>query len=254
MLAGHPDPDPGLLDRRRDGVDHRRALAAAPRAPRSARRFAPAPKIRIAARLMGIDVPRMTLLSFGLAALIGGVGGILVAPITSLQFDTGRFFTIFRLHCRRDRRHGLVSPARWSAGCCWASPSSSRPATSRRCSPMRSRCRSCWWCCSWRPHGLFPSGAAAPQRRARRAQVHRAGDPPRRPRRRRPRRAGVRCAVRAAVILAAGRGILSSLVITGILFIARARARRADGLCRAGQPWPGRLHGDRRLYRGYPRD
>lgn len=46
-----------------------------------------------AARLMGIDVARMTLLSFGLAALIGAASGILVAPITSLQFDTGRFFT-----------------------------------------------------------------------------------------------------------------------------------------------------------------
>jgi ABC-type branched-subunit amino acid transport system permease subunit len=47
-----------------------------------------------AARLMGIDVPRMTLLSFTLAALIAGIGGIVVAPILSFQFDTGRFFTI----------------------------------------------------------------------------------------------------------------------------------------------------------------
>ena len=47
-----------------------------------------------AARLMGIDVPRMTLFSFTLAALIAAVGGIVVAPILSFQFDTGRFFTI----------------------------------------------------------------------------------------------------------------------------------------------------------------
>ena len=47
-----------------------------------------------AARLMGIDVPRMTLFSFTLAALIAGIGGIVVAPILSFQFDTGRFFTI----------------------------------------------------------------------------------------------------------------------------------------------------------------
>ncbi len=47
-----------------------------------------------AARLMGIDVSRMTLLSFTLAALIAGIGGIVVAPIISFQFDTGRFFTI----------------------------------------------------------------------------------------------------------------------------------------------------------------
>ena len=47
----------------------------------------------MAARLMGIDVPRMMLLSFGLAAAIGAASGILVAPITSLQFDSGGFFT-----------------------------------------------------------------------------------------------------------------------------------------------------------------
>jgi branched-chain amino acid transport system permease protein len=49
----------------------------------------------LAARLMGIDVARMTLLSFTLAAAIGAIGGIVVAPITSLQFDSGQFFTIF---------------------------------------------------------------------------------------------------------------------------------------------------------------
>jgi ABC-type branched-subunit amino acid transport system permease subunit len=49
----------------------------------------------LAARLMGIDVPRMTLLSFAMAAMIGAIGGIVVAPITSLQFDSGQFFTIF---------------------------------------------------------------------------------------------------------------------------------------------------------------
>jgi branched-chain amino acid transport system permease protein len=46
-----------------------------------------------AARLMGIDVQRLTLLSFGLTALIAALGGIAVAPIISLEFDTGRFFT-----------------------------------------------------------------------------------------------------------------------------------------------------------------
>lgn len=49
----------------------------------------------LAARLMGIDVPRMTLLSFAMAAMIGAIGGIVVAPIMSLQFDSGQFFTIF---------------------------------------------------------------------------------------------------------------------------------------------------------------
>ena len=49
----------------------------------------------LAARLMGIDVARMTLLSFALAAMVGAISGIVVAPITSLQFDSGQFFTIF---------------------------------------------------------------------------------------------------------------------------------------------------------------
>ncbi|HEY5209262.1 MAG TPA: ABC transporter permease [Stellaceae bacterium] len=47
----------------------------------------------LAARFMGIDVARLTLFSFGLAALIGGIGGAAVAPIMSLQFDAGGFFT-----------------------------------------------------------------------------------------------------------------------------------------------------------------
>ena len=47
----------------------------------------------MAARLMGVDVARLTLLSFGAAAMIGALGGVVVAPIMSLQFDAGRFFT-----------------------------------------------------------------------------------------------------------------------------------------------------------------
>lgn len=47
-----------------------------------------------AARLVGVDVRRMTLLSFALAATLGAVAGVVVAPTTSLQFDTGRLFTI----------------------------------------------------------------------------------------------------------------------------------------------------------------
>jgi branched-chain amino acid transport system permease protein len=46
-----------------------------------------------AAQLMGIDVRGMMLASIALAAGIGAFSGILIAPITSLQFDTGSFFT-----------------------------------------------------------------------------------------------------------------------------------------------------------------
>ena len=47
-----------------------------------------------AARLMGIDVERMALMSFALAGFIGALGGILVAPILAVQFDTSQLFTI----------------------------------------------------------------------------------------------------------------------------------------------------------------
>ena len=47
-----------------------------------------------AARLMGIGVPGMMLFSFTLAAGLGALGGIVIAPATSLQFDTGRLFTV----------------------------------------------------------------------------------------------------------------------------------------------------------------
>ena len=47
-----------------------------------------------AARLMGISVSAMTLFSFGLAAGMGALAGVVVAPTTSLQFDTGGLFTM----------------------------------------------------------------------------------------------------------------------------------------------------------------
>lgn len=47
-----------------------------------------------AAALMGINVKRMTLLSFTLATLIAAIAGVVVAPTTTLQFNTGQLFTI----------------------------------------------------------------------------------------------------------------------------------------------------------------
>eukprot|EP01037_Dinobryon_pediforme_P002166 gene2166-2203_t len=49
----------------------------------------------LAASLMGIGVSRMQLISFIAAAAIGAIGGIVIGPITSFQFDTGRMYTIF---------------------------------------------------------------------------------------------------------------------------------------------------------------
>src|SRR5207302_9598045 len=47
----------------------------------------------MAASLMGIRVARMTLFSFAVGAAIGAIGGEVLGPITSIEFDTGRFFT-----------------------------------------------------------------------------------------------------------------------------------------------------------------
>ncbi|SDE06303.1 branched-chain amino acid ABC transporter permease [Rhodospira trueperi] len=44
---------------------------------------------RLAARLMGINVNFVLLLSFGLSALLGAIAGILIAPITATHFEVG---------------------------------------------------------------------------------------------------------------------------------------------------------------------
>ena len=44
---------------------------------------------KLAAQLVGINTRRVLLLSFGLAALLGALGGILVAPITYASYDAG---------------------------------------------------------------------------------------------------------------------------------------------------------------------
>lgn len=44
---------------------------------------------REAARLMGIDVRRIVMLSFGLGAAVGAVGGIIITPVTLTIYDAG---------------------------------------------------------------------------------------------------------------------------------------------------------------------
>ena len=46
-----------------------------------------------AATLMGINVKRMTILSYAVASGIGGIAGMVIGPIVSLQFDSGGIFT-----------------------------------------------------------------------------------------------------------------------------------------------------------------
>jgi branched-chain amino acid transport system permease protein len=48
-----------------------------------------------AATLMGIDVTRVRVFSYTLAAVLGALSGIAIGPIVSLQFDGGRFFTVY---------------------------------------------------------------------------------------------------------------------------------------------------------------
>jgi branched-chain amino acid transport system permease protein len=43
----------------------------------------------LAARLMGINTHTVLLVSFGLAALLGALGGVLTAPITFTSYDAG---------------------------------------------------------------------------------------------------------------------------------------------------------------------
>jgi branched-chain amino acid transport system permease protein len=48
----------------------------------------------LAARLMGIDVPWMILTSFVLAAIIGAICGMVIAPLNSIQYDVAGFFSV----------------------------------------------------------------------------------------------------------------------------------------------------------------
>lgn len=44
---------------------------------------------RLAAQLVGVDVRRVLTLSFALSAVIGAVGGVMIAPISTVAYDTG---------------------------------------------------------------------------------------------------------------------------------------------------------------------
>ncbi len=172
----------------------------------------------VAARLMGIDVPRATLASFVLAALIGGLGGIVVGPITSLQFDTGRFFTIY----------GFVAVAIGGLGSfvgavvgglllgvveqVAAGYVSSLFANSLAFGLLLV-------ILLWRPTGLFASG---PQRRTDVRDEHRVYPPIVRLRGKGAAVTGIAAvaALAALPLLVTSVPVMSSLVITFILFIA----------------------------------
>lgn len=47
----------------------------------------------LAANLMGIDVPRMSLFAFATGGVVGALGGAVAAPLISLEFDSGSYFS-----------------------------------------------------------------------------------------------------------------------------------------------------------------
>ncbi len=172
---------------------------------------------RLAGRLMGIDVPRMTLASFVMAALLGGLGGIVVAPITSLEFDTGSFFTNFGFIAVAVGGMGsftgvimggfLLGVTEQLAAGYISSLFANGLALALLLAVLL-----------WRPNGLF--GAAARRQDVRDEQrIHRAIV-------RIEGRGGMIFALCAFALLMAlpylfpARGILNSLVITGILYIS----------------------------------
>jgi branched-chain amino acid transport system permease protein len=170
-----------------------------------------------AARLMGIDVEGMRLLSFTLAAAIGGLGGIMVAPVTSLEFDTGRFFT----------NSGFMAVAIGGMGSYVGAIGGglllgvTEQAAAGYVSSLFSNALTLGLLLVtllWRPNGLFASLSSRrsdvrEELRVQRAIVRLEG----------PRAGLYAAAALVAVLLLpwiVNSAVLSSLVITGILFIA----------------------------------
>lgn len=170
-----------------------------------------------AARLMGINVPWMTLLSFTVAAGIGALGGILVAPVTSLQFDTGRAFT----------NAGFMAVAIGGLGSFLGSIGGGflLGVTSQMASAYISSLFSNALTLSlllavllWRPNGLFSSGYAGrsdarEETRAHRAIIRLTGP-----------RSGLYALIAVGALMALplvlDESLLNTMVITFILFIA----------------------------------
>ncbi|HEY0395125.1 MAG TPA: ABC transporter permease [Candidatus Elarobacter sp.] len=170
-----------------------------------------------AATLMGIDVERVRVFSYTAAAVLGALSGIAIGPIVSLQFDGGRFFTVY----------GFISVAIGGMGSfagallgglglgvlqqLGAAYVSSIFATTLAIALLIV-------VLVWRPNGLFGRGARREDNRA--AGAHPIGVRTRLD----PRAA--RIALLAAVVVIAvlplfvGGGALSSLSIAGIVFIA----------------------------------
>jgi branched-chain amino acid transport system permease protein len=170
-----------------------------------------------AATLMGIDVERVRVFSYTAAAVLGALSGIAIGPIVSLQFDGGRFFTVY----------GFISVAIGGMGSfagallgglglgvlqqLGAAYVSSIFATTLAIGLLIV-------VLVWRPNGLFGRGARREDNRA--PAAHPIGVRTRVG----PRTARIAFVIVAAVIAALpvflSGGALSSLSIAGIVFIA----------------------------------
>ena len=171
-----------------------------------------------AAQLMGINVPRMTLLSFCLAVAIGAISGIVIAPATSFEFDTGSTFTTY----------GFIAIAIGGFDSIFGAVAGglvlgiiSQLATAYVSSLFSDGLALAFLLgvLVWRPQGLFV------HRKRRRQDVR---DEPRVHRkivRLQGKRAWMAAGIALVVAIAlpwllAGTGLMSSIVITGIIFIS----------------------------------
>ena len=172
-----------------------------------------------AAGLMGIQVSRMTLFAFAAGAAIGAIGGEVLGPVTSIEFDTGRFFTNL----------GFVAFALGGMGSFFGAIAGGlglglvQQLTAGYVSSLFSNTLTLVLLLAvliWRPGGLLGSGSprredvreAAPQPAGTMARLAGA--------RARALAAGGAVLVAVLPLLPGSAGLLGSLVITGILFIA----------------------------------
>jgi branched-chain amino acid transport system permease protein len=173
----------------------------------------------LAASLMGIGVGRMQWLSFVLAAAIGAAGGIVMGPITSFAFDTGRMYTIFGFIAAVIG--GIASPLGAVVGGIFLGVATQLAAA--YVSSLFSNALALVLLLAillWRPSGLFAAGPARRQDVRDEPRVHRAVV-------RLGGRSGVVLAGLGAVILLGvlpwalqTSGLMSSVVITLILFLS----------------------------------
>lgn len=173
----------------------------------------------LAANLMGIGVRRMQLLSFVLAAVIGAIGGIVIGPTTSFQFDTGGMYTIFGFIAAVIG--GIGSPlGAVVGGLCLGIATQLSAAYVSSLFANALALALLLVVLLWRPSGLFSSGAARREDVREEAGIHRAVV------RLGARRGGMLAALGAVLLLGvlpwslASGGLMSSVIITGILFIA----------------------------------